>query len=125
MNPSRVNLEYDAIIVAVAGFERGGLGHEIDEKLDPVTFGYGVGQGSIGVECCSDDVEIQKMLQGVIEDERSGQQCRAERSLLCHIEGGCQISMGVHTAFDPNDREQLELRATLLSRDGTIAISGR
>lgn len=50
--------DYDAIIVAACGFRRGGLGERIDELLPIDTFGYGVGQGSIGVECRADDHEV-------------------------------------------------------------------
>ena len=50
--------EYDAIIVAACGFRRGGLGDRIDEILPMESFGYGVGQGSIGVECRADDEQV-------------------------------------------------------------------
>lgn len=50
--------DYDAIIVAACGFRRGGLGARIDELLSVETFGYGVGQGSIGIECRADDAEV-------------------------------------------------------------------
>ncbi|GMF21542.1 unnamed protein product [Phytophthora lilii] len=50
--------DYDAIIVAACGFRRGELGDRIDEILPMDTFGYGVGQGSIGVECRADDQEV-------------------------------------------------------------------
>jgi hydroxymethylbilane synthase len=77
--------DYDAIIVAACGFRRGGLGDRIDEvgfchrvvrfgwivsqsadcvlacarQLLPLdSFGYGVGQGSIGIECRANDTEV-------------------------------------------------------------------
>ncbi|KDO30312.1 porphobilinogen deaminase [Saprolegnia parasitica CBS 223.65] len=106
--------DYDAIVVAAAGFRRGGLGDRIDQLLDPVVFGYGVGQGSIGVECRGDDTETLEML-AKIEHEESAQCCKAERSLLRTLEGGCQISMGVNTTLDG---DELTLSAMLLSRDG-------
>ena len=60
------------------------------------------------------------MLQAV-EHEESAQLCNAERSLLSHIEGGCQISMGV-SSFISGDK--LTLNATLLSRDGKQRVFG-
>lgn len=67
--------EYDAIVVAACGFRRGGLGNRIDQVmllmigctlmkllrqiLPSKDFGYGVGQGSIGIECRADDTEVQ------------------------------------------------------------------
>ncbi|TYZ62192.1 hypothetical protein PybrP1_004944 [[Pythium] brassicae (nom. inval.)] len=107
--------DYDAIIVAACGFRRGGLGERIDELLPLETFGTGVGQGSIGIECRADDAEMLEML-AKIEDEQSAQLCTAERSLLYNLEGGCQIAMGVHTTLD---EDTLTLTATVLSRDGT------
>ncbi|KAK1946759.1 Porphobilinogen deaminase [Phytophthora citrophthora] len=52
--------DYDAIIVAACGFRRGELGDRIDEILPMDSFGYGVGQGSIGVECRADDEEVRR-----------------------------------------------------------------
>ncbi|RLN46231.1 hypothetical protein BBJ29_007620 [Phytophthora kernoviae] len=106
--------DYDAIIVADCGFRRGNLGERIDEILPMNTFGYGVGQGSIGIECRADDKETLEML-ATITDEKSAQKCKAERSLLYHLEGGCQIAMGVSTTLDG---DELTLNSTVLSRNG-------
>ncbi|KAF0698012.1 Aste57867_11343 [Aphanomyces stellatus] len=111
--------EFDAIVVAAAGFRRGGLGKRIDQLLDPQVFGYGVGQGSIGVECRGDDAETLDML-ATIAHETSAQCCKAERSLLRTIEGGCQISMGVNTRLDD---DVLKMTASLLSRDGADCVT--
>ncbi|GAB9463230.1 hypothetical protein Gpo141_00000697 [Globisporangium polare] len=110
--------DYDAIIVAACGFRRGGLGDRIDELLPRETFGYGVGQASVAIECRGDDKEILEMV-AKIEHEESAQVCTAERSLLYHLEGGCQIAMGVNTTLDG---DTLSLTATVLSRDGQEAI---
>uniref|UniRef100_A0AAV1USE7 hydroxymethylbilane synthase n=2 Tax=Peronospora matthiolae TaxID=2874970 RepID=A0AAV1USE7_9STRA len=110
--------EYDAIIVAACGFRRGGLGDRIDEILPIDSFGYGVGQGSIGVECRADDEQTIAMLK-TITDEKSAHLCKAERSLLYHLEGGCQIAMGVSAALDG---DTLTLNATVLSRDGKNSV---
>ncbi|ETL77975.1 porphobilinogen deaminase [Phytophthora nicotianae P10297] len=112
--------DYDAIIVAACGFRRGELGDRIDEILPMDTFGYGVGQGSIGVECRADDEETIEMLK-TITDEKSAQLCKAERSLLYHLEGGCQIAMGVSATLDG---DTLTLNSTVLSRDGKESVHG-
>jgi porphobilinogen deaminase len=57
-----------------------------------------------------------------IQDEKSAQCCKAERSLLFHIEGGCQIAMGVNTALDG---DQLTMTATVLSRDGASTVRSK
>ncbi|RHY09462.1 hypothetical protein DYB34_000065 [Aphanomyces astaci] len=63
--------------------------------------------------------EILTMLAQIAHEE-SSQCCKAERSLLRSIEGGCQISMGVNTTLDD---DTIKLTATLLSRDGQISIT--
>jgi len=84
------------------------------------------------------------MLQ-TITDERSAQLCKAERSLLFHLEGGCQvrllfklmlivlisdpgliaftaqIAMGVSATLD---EDTLTLNSTVLSRDGKESVHG-
>ncbi|KAJ8524427.1 hypothetical protein ON010_g16691 [Phytophthora cinnamomi] len=82
------------------------------------TFGYGVGQGSIGVECRADDEETIEMLK-TITHEKSAQLCKAERSLLYHLEGGCQIAMGVSATIE---EDTLTLNSTVLSRDGKESV---
>src|SRR5207245_481730 len=47
----------DAIILAQAGLERLGLGAVITEILDPEWMLPAVGQGSLGLECRTADVE--------------------------------------------------------------------
>ncbi|KAF1784390.1 Porphobilinogen deaminase, dipyrromethane cofactor binding site [Phytophthora cactorum] len=94
--------DYDAIIVAACGFRRGELGDRIDEILPMDTFGYGT-------------IEMLK----TITDEKSAQLCKAERSLLYHLEGGCQIAMGVSATLDG---DTLTLNSTVLSRDGKESV---
>ncbi|TMW68032.1 hypothetical protein Poli38472_007704 [Pythium oligandrum] len=110
--------DYDAIVIAACGYRRVGLGDRLDEILPADSFGYSVGQASLGIECRADDHEVLEMVSK-LQDELSAQACKAERSLLYHLEGGCQISMGVNTIVDS---DTLTLTATVLSRDGKKSI---
>jgi hydroxymethylbilane synthase len=112
--------EYDAIILAAVGLRRVGLGDKIAQVLSPLEFPYSVSQGALGVECHEDDHEMREMLSQ-IEHEDSAARCKAERSVLRSLEGGCQIAMGVVSSVVEG---QLKLGATILSRDGSQSIEG-
>ena len=64
--------------------------------------------------------QMRDMLSA-IEHKESAARCRAERSVLRSLEGGCQIAMGVVSSVDG---EELKLGATILSKDGTKSIEG-
>src|SRR5262249_25778220 len=53
----------DGIILAQAGLERLGLGERITEVLDPMWMLPAVGQGALGLECCTDDEETRRALE--------------------------------------------------------------
>ncbi|RLN06493.1 hypothetical protein BBJ28_00018792, partial [Nothophytophthora sp. Chile5] len=71
--------DYDAIIVAACGFRRGEMGDRIDELLPMDSFGYGVGQGSIGIECRADDEEVQTSISGPRADAEALGKSLADR----------------------------------------------
>jgi hydroxymethylbilane synthase len=93
----------DAIILAAAGLarldrnpvtstvvERDDL-HEA--RLDPRTFVPAPGQGAIAVQCRAGDTELCELLAG-IHDEGAALPLRAERRLLGHVQGGCDLPFG-------------------------------
>lgn len=110
--------EYDAIVLAAVGLRRVGLGDKITKILPADKFPHAVSQGALGVECSTDDEQVREMLKAV-EHGPSAARCRAERSVLRSLEGGCQIAMGVQTTLSEGN---LTLRAMVLSRDGKEAI---
>jgi hydroxymethylbilane synthase len=74
-----------------------------------------VGQGAIGIECRSDDENVQNVLQQ-ITDEDVACCTRAERSLLLELRAGCHAPLGALTELDAG---QMKLTGILLSSDGT------
>ncbi|MGC8059643.1 hydroxymethylbilane synthase, partial [Salmonella enterica] len=56
------NGDYDAIILAVAGLNRLGLGSRVRAALPPETSLPAVGQGAVGVECRLDDTRTRALL---------------------------------------------------------------
>jgi hydroxymethylbilane synthase len=88
--------EYDALILAVAGLERLGMGDRVHQILPKEISLHAVGQGALGIECRSGDNEVISLLKA-IEHPETRDRCLAERSFLRTLEGGCQVPIGVNT----------------------------
>ncbi|XP_069118001.1 porphobilinogen deaminase-like [Argopecten irradians] len=107
--------KYDATILAVAGLDRMGWSHRIDQVLTPDLCMYAVSQGAMGVECRSDDKETLDMLS-VIHDKQTVLQCVAERAFLKTLEGGCSVPVCVFTDIKDG---QLSIDGGVFSIDGS------
>lgn len=106
--------EYDALILAVAGLQRLGMGDHIHQVLPTELSLYAVGQGALGIECRADDLEVLSMLKA-IEHIPTRDRVLAERAFLRELEGGCQVPIGVTTQLDGNT---LTLTGIVASVDG-------
>jgi hydroxymethylbilane synthase len=113
------NGEYDAIVLAVAGLKRLGLGERITQVLPREVCLPAVGQGALAIETRSDDVTVQGLV-ACLEDNPTRQVITAERAYLQVLEGSCQIPVGV---FGQILDGKLQLEAVVLSLDGTKKIS--
>lgn len=82
--------EYDAIILASAGLKRLGFDNRITQRLDTKISLPAIGQGAIGIECRSDDIELNNML-AKLHDENTGICVLAERAMNARLHGGCQV----------------------------------
>jgi hydroxymethylbilane synthase len=110
----------DAIILALAGLERLGLGSAVTEVLDPAWMLPAVGQGALGLECRADDPQTRQLLHH-LDDPPTSQAVRAERMLLRTVEGGCQVPLG---AAGRVVGDVLTLRAAVLPPDGQKRVAG-
>lgn len=106
--------EYDALILAVAGLKRLGMGDRIHQILPPEVSLHAVGQGALGIECRGDDAEILELLKA-LQHSPTQKRCYAERALLRQLEGGCQVPIGVNTTLEG---DTLTLTAIVASVDG-------
>lgn len=106
--------EYDALILAVAGLERLGMGDRIHQILPKEISLHAVGQGALGIECRADDAELLSLLKA-IEHPQTRDRCLAERSFLRELEGGCQVPIGVNTEIVGDN---LTLTGIVASVDG-------
>jgi len=112
--------EYDALILAVAGLQRLGMGDRIHQSIPAEISLHAVGQGALGIECRSDDTEILNLLKA-LEHRPTAVRCYAERAFLRELEGGCQVPIGVNTTLDG---ETLTLKGLVASLDGQRVIQG-
>jgi hydroxymethylbilane synthase len=113
--------DYDAIVLAAAGLKRLGLEHRITEQLSPEEFPPAVSQGAIGVCTRADDSVARAWLQP-LDDLATRLATTAERALLEHIEGGCQVPLGaLATATD----QGIHLHAAVCALDGSRLLRAR
>ena len=106
--------QYDAIILAVAGLERLGMGDRIHQNIPAEISLHAVGQGALGIECREGDTDILNVIK-TLEHSVTAYRCLAERAFLRELEGGCQVPIGVNTVLDG---DTLTLTGLVASLDG-------
>ncbi len=111
---------YDALILAVAGLERLGMGDRVHQVIPPEISLHAVGQGALGIECREGDRDILEVLK-VLEHLPTAYRCYAERAFLRELEGGCQVPIGVNTVLDG---DTLTLSGIVSSLDGQRLVEG-
>ncbi len=112
--------EYDAIILAAAGLKR--LGHEerITELLETTLSLPAVGQGAVGIECRTDDEEVNALI-APLNDTKTSIRVRAERAMNHRLEGGCQVPIAGYAELESG---MLVMRGLVGSTDGKEIIRG-
>eukprot|EP01134_Creolimax_fragrantissima_P005274 CFRG5274T1 len=108
---------YDAIILARAGIDRMGWETRVSQMLTAENCLFAVGQGAMAVECRQDDAFIKNLLDP-INCKVTALVCRAERSLMRSLEGGCSAPLGVDSTYD-EEKSVLSLTGGVFSLDGS------
>ena len=106
--------EYDAIVLAVAGLLRLGLGERIRSPLEVEDSLPAPGQGALGVECRAERADILALLEP-LNDASTARCVQAERAVSRALGGSCAIPLG---AFAEPAAAGLRLRALVASLDG-------
>ena len=107
--------EFDALTVAIAGLERLGRLGELDQGLEVDECTPAAGQGTLVVQCRSDDARALEILAG-IDAPTIRAEALAERAFLARLGGGCQLPAGaVARVFDGG---RLEIVGVVASADG-------
>ncbi|RDE94677.1 hydroxymethylbilane synthase [Aggregatibacter aphrophilus] len=112
------NGDYDAIILASAGLIRLGLADRIASFIEVEQSLPAAGQGAVGIECRTDDVQVKQLLAPLADAETT---CcvLAERAMNNHLQGGCQVPIGGYAVLQQG---QLYLRALVGDVDGSQII---
>lgn len=112
------NGDYDAIILASAGLIRLGLADRIASFIDVEQSLPAAGQGAVGIECRTDDAQVQALL-APLADAKTTYCVLAERAMNNHLQGGCQVPIGGYAVLQQG---QLYLRALVGNIDGSRII---
>jgi hydroxymethylbilane synthase len=113
--------DYDAIVVAVAGLARLNLERHVSEYLSVEQFPPAVSQGVIGVCARTGDATTLRWL-AALDDANARLATTAERALLRHLQGGCQVPLG---ALGNVHEGTLSLQACVCALDGSRHLSVR
>jgi len=108
--------DYDAVILASAGLKRLGMAARITQCLDVTVSLPAIGQGAIGIECRSDDTEINALL-AVLHDSETGLCVAAERAMNARLNGGCQVPIA---GYAVREGGQLYMRGLVGNPDGSV-----
>ncbi|VAX76967.1 Porphobilinogen deaminase [Serratia symbiotica] len=116
------NGNYDAVILAVAGLKRLGIGcgSRICYPLSAEECLPAGGQGAVGIECRLDD-EISRRLLLPLNHAITQTRVRAERAVTSRLGGGCQVPIGSYAELEGGS---LWLRALVGSPDGSQMVRG-
>ncbi len=110
--------EYDAIILAAAGLKRLQLAERIRESLSFNDCLPAGGQGAVGIECRTQDLDTLKLID-CLHHQDTATRVVAERAVNSRLQGGCQVPIA---SFAVLDGEQLHLRALVGNLEGTQII---
>jgi len=102
--------EYDAILLAKAGLERMGIERPM-HTLDKSVFIPAPGQGTIAVECRSDDRETLELLK-TLDDGDTRIAVTVEREIMRIMGAGCSAPVGINAEIrDTPEGRSIAVRA--------------
>lgn len=106
--------EYDAIILAAAGLMRLQMEDRIAERLDKELCLPAGGQGAVGIECRTQDLETLQLID-CLHHAPTAARVTAERALVARLQGGCQVPIA---SFAEIEGDTLMLSALVGALDG-------
>lgn len=110
--------EYDAIILATAGLLRLEMDERITQRISCDQCLPAGGQGAIGIECRTEDIDTLKLIDCLHHNETAARVI-AERAVNARLQGGCQVPIA---SFAQLENDEITLRALVGSVDGTRII---
>lgn len=113
--------EFDAIILACAGLERMGLQHFIQQTLTEEFMLPACGQGAIGIECRTEDPNVEKWIQP-LHDHPTMVCVQTEREINRQLGGHCHVPIAI---FAQLQDMRLKCQAKVLKSDGSHQIDAQ
>ena len=110
--------DFDAIVLAVSGLERGGHDARVTEALDVSTMLPAAGQGALGIECRREDTRVESLI-APLACTRTTACVRCERAFNRRLEGGCQVPIAAYATLD---EDALNLHGLVASLDGATVL---
>jgi len=105
--------EADAILLAMSGLKRLGLGHLPKELLDPVECPPAPGQGALAIETRESDLGQPWLV--ALRHAPTTLAVAAERGAMAALEGSCRTAIGAYARLDG---DRLSLIVEALTPDG-------
>jgi hydroxymethylbilane synthase len=106
--------DYAAIVLAVAGLERLGVGDRVRAVLDPEVSLPAAGQGALAIECRAGRADLLAAL-APLNDPPTAACVRAERAVGRALGGSCQVPLAAYGELVDGN---LRLRGLVASPDG-------
>ena len=91
--------ELDAVVMASAALDRLDIHPAVVDRISIDTMLPQVGQGTLAIECRSDDVETHQLLSS-IDDPVAHRLLDAERAFLVELGGDCDLPAGAFATLD-------------------------
>jgi hydroxymethylbilane synthase len=91
--------DYDAIILAVAGLKRLNLESRITQRLSFDQCLPAGGQGAVGIECRTEDLDTFKLVD-FLHHQETATRVLAERAVNSRLQGGCQTPIAAFAEFN-------------------------
>lgn len=113
--------QYDAIILAAAGLIRLEFQHRITAFMDIEQSLPAGGQGAVGIECRMDDSATRALI-APLHHEETANCVLAERALVRHLQGGCQVPIASY-AIQQDD--ELYLRGIVARPDASTVLNAQ
>jgi len=107
--------DYDAIVLAVAGLKRLGMGGRVRAVIEPEVSLPAAGQGALAVECRTERGDLLEWL-AALNDTATAACVRAERAVSRTLGGSCQLPLAAYAQLEG---EQIRLRGLVAAPDGS------
>ncbi|MBI4165031.1 MAG: hydroxymethylbilane synthase [Acidobacteria bacterium] len=108
----------EAVVLAAAGVHRLGWRARITEYFQASQICPAVGQGALAIQCREDDDKTVGAVK-TLDDAPTHWAVRAERAMLRHMGGGCQVPIAAHAVAESG---QLALQGVVAGLQGDIVI---